>query len=145
MGTLNIWQTPWLFSIRVGTGFLLHTYWPKGTFMPQMLYCNTSLPCTLAAYIATWMSKQTYILERECSYRKMLYCDISRSIWRFCAMLAEKQKSLFLLAVDIQVAMWTHLWLVESSSRHLLLSQFPHHCTPFSTQFSMFSLFTVYN
>ena len=46
----------------------------QGTFMPKMLYCDTSLPCTLAAYIATWMSKQTYVLERECSYRKMLYC-----------------------------------------------------------------------
>ena len=64
----------------------------KGTFMPKMLYCDTSLLCTLAAYIATWMSKQTYVLERECSYRKMLYCDNSRSTWRLCAMPAEKQK-----------------------------------------------------
>ena len=78
--------------------------------------CFTAIPRTLAAYIATWMSKQTYVLGRECSYWKMLFCDTSRSTWRFCAMPAEKQKSLFFLTVNIEVAMWTRLWLVESSA-----------------------------
>ena len=63
----------------------------KGTFIPKMLYCDTSLPCTPTAYIARWMSIQTCVLERDCSYRKMLYCDTSRSTWRFCAMPAQKK------------------------------------------------------
>ena len=90
--------------------------------------CFTAIPRYLAPsplYIATWKSKQSYVLECECSYLKMLYCDTSRSTWRFCAMPAEKQNSLFFLAVDIPVAIWTRLWLVESRSRHLLLSQDP--------------------
>ena len=75
--------------------------------------CFTTIPRYLAPSPLTSLHgcQNKPCFERECSYRKMFYCDTSRSTWRFCAMPEEKQKSLFFLAVDIEVTMWTRLWL----------------------------------